>query len=153
VSVRWAGYRVLRFVLGWDDPFSMRRDGPRAYEGLDPVRQRPVMDGNVAVVADDECFPPAGGHDLLPDRWHSASWDSEVFKFPDVVDIDPVVRPADFTHIGEEASGQLVLLADVVLWGRSICDRGELVGFERHVAEECSILLARLRVGFGRLED
>ena len=70
------------------------------------------MDGDVAVVADDERLPPSGGHDLFPDRGRPSSWDFEVLEFPHVVNVDPVVRAADLTVVGEEP-GNLRLLPPV----------------------------------------
>lgn len=59
----------------------------------------------MAGMAEDERFPPAGGHDLNPLRFLSTIVLFQVFECSDVVNLDlrgHASGPALFTHLGQE---------------------------------------------------
>ena len=113
---------------------------PSAIRALSRFGQRPAMDRDVAVMADDERLAPRAAMICFQTGGVRRPGDLEVLQFPDVVDVHPVVRSADLTGVREESSDKLVSRADVMSLERAVLDRGESVDLERHVAEQCYVL-------------
>src|SRR5207249_3265584 len=100
-------------------------------------RRLPGVDRGVTLPANDESFPPSGGHHLDPVGFLPSSRFLEILQGADMMDINVLIRSAKLAFLRSQSLEEFAAIGDRGLHSLLVLNGRVQVAFEGESAESC----------------